>query len=242
MSATMSTDKNNAEGGFFALYTRHSRRTIVLAQEEALSIDHRSIDTEHLLLGLLRVEDGVAYNALSALGIALEDARRRVVEIAGRNVGREGLEPSSTGQLPFTPRMKEVLRQAVLEARWLEHDRHIGTEHLLLGLSGQYDGVAARVLNEQGMTPGTIRKEIMKKIGRGYLREGQTGPSGKTIEAWAPGKRRGGKHGQWGTRPVYVHPRGGGRQRYHRKLRVWHPGDHPLLCLAHRPVYRPGQI
>jgi ATP-dependent Clp protease ATP-binding subunit ClpA len=80
--------------------------------------------------------------------------------------------------------MKEVLTQAALEARWLEHDRHIGTEHLLLGLSGQHDGVTARVLNEQGMTPGTIRKEIMEKIGRGYPREGQTEPSGKTIEAW----------------------------------------------------------
>jgi ATP-dependent Clp protease ATP-binding subunit ClpA len=104
--------------------------------------------------------------------------------VVGRDVGREGLEPSSTGQLSFTPRMKEVLTQAVLEPRWLEHDIHIGTEHLLLGLSGQYDGVAARVLNEQGVTPGTIRKEIMAKISRGYSRGDQSETSGKTIEAW----------------------------------------------------------
>jgi len=181
----MSPDKNNAEGGFFALYTQRSRRTIVLAQDEARSMDHRYIGTEHLLLGLLRVGAGAAHDVLSALSIALDDARRRVGEMVGRDDGREGLEPSSsTGQLPFTPRMKEVLTQAVLEARWLEHDRHIGTEHLLLGLSGQYGGVGARVLTERGATPGKIRKEIMKKISRGYPREGQTESSGKTIEAW----------------------------------------------------------
>ena len=209
----MSADKTNAEGEFFALYTQRSRRTIVLAQEEARSMDHRYIGTEHLLLGLLRVGDGVAHNALSTLGIDLEDARRRVRKIVGRDVGREGLAPSSTQKLSFTQRMKEVLTQAALEAGWLEHDRHIGTEHLLLGLSGQYDGVAARVFNEQGVTPGKIRKEIMKNVTAGYPQEGQTEPSGKTIEARV------------------------GRQGHRRKLRVRHPEDHPLLCLAHRPLY-----
>jgi ATP-dependent Clp protease ATP-binding subunit ClpC len=114
MSATMSMDENKAGDGLFALYTPRSRRTIVLAQEEARSMGHRYIDTEHLLLGLLRVGDGAAYDALSTLGIILEDSRRRVEEIVGRDDGREGLEPSSKGQLPFTPRMKEVLTQAAL--------------------------------------------------------------------------------------------------------------------------------
>jgi len=99
----MNTDKNNAEGGFFALYTSRSRRTIVLAQEEARSMDHRYIGTEHLLLGLLRVGDGAAYDALSTLGIALEDVRIRVEEIVGRDVGKEGLEPSSVLKPPLPP-------------------------------------------------------------------------------------------------------------------------------------------
>ncbi|MDP9474179.1 MAG: hypothetical protein M3R38_00485 [Actinomycetota bacterium] len=173
------------EGGFFTLYTQRSRRTIVLAQEEARSMGHRYLGAEHLLLGLLRVGGGVAHRALDSLGITLEAARSRVEHMVGRDVGREGFEPSSSGQLPFTPRMKEVLKQAALEARWLEHDRHIGTEHLLLGLSGQYEGVAARVLKEHGATPGTIRNEVMENTTRGYPREDRTASSGKTIEAWA---------------------------------------------------------
>jgi len=77
-----------------------------------------------------------------------------------------------------------VLIQAALEARWLAHDRHVGTEHLLLGLSGQYEGVAARVLKEHGAAPGTVRREVMRSISPGYPREDRRETSGKTIEAW----------------------------------------------------------
>ena len=145
---------------------------------------HRYLGAEHLLLGLLREGSGVAYRALDALGVSLEDARSRVERKLGRDVGREGIEPSSTGQLPFTPRMKEVLTQAAAEARWLEHDRHLGTEHLLLGLSGQYEGVAAAVLKEYGATPGAIRREVMEHTARGYPREDRMATSGKTVSAW----------------------------------------------------------
>jgi hypothetical protein len=185
MFTVMSAEKKkDTEGGFFALYTQRSRHTIVLAQEEARSMAHRYIGAEHLLLGLLREGGGVAYRALDSLGITVEDARSRVEHMVGRDVGREGLEPSSTGQLSFTSRMKKVLTQAALEARWLEHDKHIGTEHLLLGLSGEYEGVAARVLKEREVTPGTIRKEVIENVTRGYPLEGRTAASGKTIEAW----------------------------------------------------------
>ena len=180
----MSAEKNDTKSGFFDLYTQRSRHTIVLAQEEARSMEHRYIGTEHLLLALLRLGSGVAHHALDALGITLEDARSRVENLVGRNVGREGLEPSSTGQLHFTPQMKEVLTQAALEARWLQHDRHIGTEHVLLGLSGQYEGVAARVLKEHGATPAKVRKEVMERVSSGYPREDQMATSGRTLETW----------------------------------------------------------
>jgi len=180
----MSAEKKDTKSGFFALYTPRSRHTLVLAQQEARSMEHRYLSTEHLLLGLLQMGSGVAHCALDSLVITLEDARSRVENLVGRNVGREGLEPSSTGQLHFTPRIKEVLTQADLEARWLDHDRHIGTEHLLLGLSGQYEGVAARVLRECGATPAKIRREVMERISSGYPQEDRTATSRKTLEAW----------------------------------------------------------
>ena len=162
----MSPEKKDTKRGFFDLYTPRAQQTIVLAQEEARSMEHRYLGTEHPLLGLLKVGSTVALDALGSLDITLEDARSRVENLVGRNVGRQGLDASSTGQLPFTPRTKEVLPQASLEARWLEHDRHTGTEHLLLGLSGQYKGGAARVLKEYGATPATIRGEVMERISR----------------------------------------------------------------------------
>lgn len=180
----MSAERENPKGSIFALYTQASRRTIVLAQEEERSMAHRYLGAEHLLLGLLREGNGVAYRALDSLGVTLEDTRRQVEHRVGRDVGREGIEPSSTGQLPFTARVKDVLTQAASEARWLEHDRHLGTEHLLLGLSGQYEGVAAAVLKEQGATPGAIRGEVMANTARGYPREDRTATSGKTVGAW----------------------------------------------------------
>ena len=155
----------------FAHYTERSRNVVVVAQEEAHSLEHRYLGTEHLLLGLLRVEDSIAHQALSAFGVTLENTRSQVEHAVGRNVGREGLEPSATGQLPFTPRAKEVLQQAALEARWLEHDKHVGTGHLLLGLSGQYEGVAAKVLKDHDATPGKIRREVMKGTSWGYGQE-----------------------------------------------------------------------
>lgn len=104
MFTIMSAEKKkDTESGFFALYTQRSRHAIVLAQEEARSMAHRYIGAEHLLLGLLREGGGVAHRVLDSLGITLEDARSRVEHMVGRNVGREGLEPSSTGQLSGCP-------------------------------------------------------------------------------------------------------------------------------------------
>jgi ATP-dependent Clp protease ATP-binding subunit ClpA len=132
----MSEQQKPTKWEYFALLTRRSRDTLRLGQEEARSMGHLYFGAEHLLLGLLRVESDVAYRALSSLGVNLADTRSRVEQMVGRNVRKEGLKPSETGQLPFTPRMKEALTQTVLESQWLDHDRHIGTEHLLLGLGG----------------------------------------------------------------------------------------------------------
>ncbi len=180
----MDSEKKDTGQGAFELYTQNARKVVVLAQEEARSMEHLYLGSEHLLLGLLRVEEGVPRRALSSLGVTLERTRECVERTVGRNVGREGLKPSDAGQLHFTPRAKEVLTQALFEARWLGHDRHVGPEHLLLGLSGQYEGAAAMVLREYGAAPGKIRGEVMKSISRGYPQKDQMATSGKTIEDW----------------------------------------------------------
>jgi ATP-dependent Clp protease ATP-binding subunit ClpC len=158
----------------FERFTERARQVVVLAQDEARSLRHNYIGTEHLLLGLLREEEGLAARVLGELGVELEAVRAQV----GRVVG-EG-EEITTGQIPFTPRAKKVLELALRESRALGH-QYIGTEHILLGLVRENDGVAARILLDLGVDAETIREAV----GRLLLGPGQT-VSATTMTRTAP--------------------------------------------------------
>ena len=137
----------------FERFTQSARRVIVFAQEEAALLDHNYIGTEHLLLGLIAEGEGVGAQALGALGIPLLAARSEV-EV---KVGRGKTMPA--GQIPFTPRAKKVLELSLLEARELG-DQHIGTEHLLLGLVREGEGVAVQVLRTLGVSADDVRQTV----------------------------------------------------------------------------------
>jgi ATP-dependent Clp protease ATP-binding subunit ClpC len=130
----------------FERFTERARKVVVLAQEEARHFNHNYIGTEHLLLGLLREDEGVAARALGSLNVTLDEVREQVESIVG--YGEEG----TGGQAPFTPRSKKVLELALREALQLGHN-YIGTEHILLGLVRESEGVAARVLSNLGVDP-----------------------------------------------------------------------------------------
>jgi ATP-dependent Clp protease ATP-binding subunit ClpC len=119
---------------------------------------HDYIGTEHLLLGLLREEEGLAARALASLGVALDDVRSRVAQVVGRG------EEAATGQIPFTPRAKEALELSLREALSLGHN-YIGTEHLLLGLMREAEGVAGRILLDLRLDAQRIREEVVRLLG-----------------------------------------------------------------------------
>ena len=138
----------------FERFTERARQVVVLAQEEARVLRHTYIGTEHLLLGLLREEDGIAARVLGALGITLEPVRAEVARIVGPG------EEETRGQIPFTPRAKKVLELALREAQALGHN-YIGTEHVLLGLVREDSGVAASILLDLGADAGQVRAEVV---------------------------------------------------------------------------------
>ena len=142
----------------FERFTERARQVVVLAQDESRSLRHNYIGTEHLLLGLLREEEGLAARVLEGLGVMLEEARAHVAAIVG-----QGDEVVATGQIPFTPRAKKVLELSLQEALALGHN-HIGTEHILLGLARESRGVAMRVLLELGADAEMIRKEVLRVL------------------------------------------------------------------------------
>jgi ATP-dependent Clp protease ATP-binding subunit ClpC len=141
----------------FERFTDRARNVVVLAQEEARLLKHNYIGTEHILLGLARESDGLAAKALEALGISLEAAREQVVEIIGRG------ERSPSGHIPFTPRAKKVLELSLREALQFGHN-YIGTEHLLLGLLREGEGVAAQVLVRLGGDLSAIRQQVIRLL------------------------------------------------------------------------------
>jgi ATP-dependent Clp protease ATP-binding subunit ClpC len=141
----------------FERFTERARQVIVLAQEEARMLRHNYIGTEHLLLGLLREADGVAARVLGTLEVNLEEVRGEVTRIVG-----EG-DHESQGQIPFTPRAKKVLELALREALSLGHN-YIGTEHILLGLMRESEGVAARILNDLDVDADRARQEVMRVL------------------------------------------------------------------------------
>jgi ATP-dependent Clp protease ATP-binding subunit ClpC len=144
----------------FERFTERARQVVVLAQDEARALRHNHIGTEHLLLGLLREQEGIAARVLGALGIAVDPVRERVAQVAGEDV-----EPAA-GQMPFTPRAKKVLELSLREAQALGH-HFIGTEHMLLGLVRENDGVAARILLELGADAETVRAEVIGTLSGG---------------------------------------------------------------------------
>src|SRR6266851_8759606 len=133
-----------ADRGMFERFTDRARRVVVLAQEEARMLDHNYIGTEHILLGLIHEGEGVAAASLESLGISLEAVRQGVEQIIGKG------QQQPSGHIPFTPRAKKVLELSLREALQLGHD-YIGTEHILLGLISEGEGVAAQVLVKLGV-------------------------------------------------------------------------------------------
>jgi ATP-dependent Clp protease ATP-binding subunit ClpC len=152
----------------FERFTDRARRVIVLAQDEARLLNHNYIGTEHLLLGLLREEDGVAAKALEVLGISLAAARKDVEEIIGQG------QAAPTGHIPFTPRAKKILELSLREALTLGHN-YIGTEHILLGLVREGEGVAAQVLQKRGADLSRVRQAVIQLLS-GYVGGAETQP------------------------------------------------------------------
>ena len=142
----------------FERFTERARQVVVLAQDEARIVRHNYIGTEHLLLGLLREDEGLAGRVLVDLGVSLEDVRAQVARIIGAG------DEAATGQIPFTPRAKKVLELSLREGMALGHN-YIDTEHILLGLLRENEGVAVRILLDLGVDAEKIRHEIVRKLG-----------------------------------------------------------------------------
>jgi ATP-dependent Clp protease ATP-binding subunit ClpA len=141
----------------FERFTDRARRVVVLAQEEARLLNHNYIGTEHLLLGLIHEGEGVAAMVLESLGISLEAVRAQVEEIIGQG------QSAPTGHIPFTPRAKKVLELSLREATQLGHN-YIGTEHILLGLIREGEGVAAQVLVKLGADLSRVRQQVIQLL------------------------------------------------------------------------------
>ncbi|MDU4245228.1 MAG: Clp protease N-terminal domain-containing protein, partial [Varibaculum cambriense] len=157
----------------FERFTDRARRVVVLAQDEARSLEHNYIGTEHILLGLIREGEGVAAKALEMANISLEGVRDQVIEIIGKG------ENDSKDHIPFTPRAKKVLELSMREALQLGHN-YIGTEHILLGLIREGEGVANQVLTNLGADLGSIRQNVIHLLS-GYPGAGQNEAGGETV-------------------------------------------------------------
>src|ERR1041385_3799753 len=155
----------------FERFTDRARRVVVLAQEEARMLNHNYIGTEHLLLGLIHEGEGVAAKALESMNISLEAVRSQVEEIIGQG------QAAPTGHIPFTPRAKKVLELSLREALQLGHN-YIGTEHILLGLIREGEGVAAQVLQKLGADLNRVRQQVIQLLS-GYTGKGEQQPGGE---------------------------------------------------------------
>jgi ATP-dependent Clp protease ATP-binding subunit ClpC len=165
----------------FERFTEQARQVVVLAQDEARTLKHDHVGTEHLLLGLVRETRGVAARALGSLDVTLERTRGEVVRIVG--VG----DRDASGPIPFTPDAKRTLEQALHEALVLGHN-YIGTEHILLGLISLSEGPSVRILADMNVTPEAIRAETLRIIGPSQpapAEENQPAPPvARTAEEW----------------------------------------------------------
>jgi ATP-dependent Clp protease ATP-binding subunit ClpC len=175
----------------FERFTEQARRVVVLAQDEARALEHNYIGTEHILLGLLRMNEGLAARALESLEVTVEEVRAQVALIVGQG------DEVTAGQIPFTPRAKKVLDLALREALSLGHD-YIGPEHILLGLVRENQGLAARILLDLGADAEKVREEIIRMLsGSG------SGPArGRTTMAPPPPKGNGESSTRQGRRAL----------------------------------------
>ena len=159
----------------FERFTDRARRVVVLAQEEAKMLNHNYIGTEHILLGLIHEGEGVAAKALESLGISLDAVREQVQDIIGQG------QQQPTGHIPFTPRAKKVLELSLREALQLGHS-YIGTEHILLGLIREGEGVAAQVLVKLGADLNRVRQQVIQLLS-GYQGKEQVAVGGNEQAA-----------------------------------------------------------
>ncbi len=167
----------------FERFTDRARRVVVLAQEEARMLNHNYIGTEHILLGLIHEGEGVAAKALESMSISLDAVRNQVTDIIGRG------QTSPAGHIPFTPRAKKVLELSLREALQLGHN-YIGTEHILLGLIREGEGVAAQVLQKLGADLNRVRQQVIQLLS-GY-QGGEPGKAGAGVgEGSSSGPREG---------------------------------------------------
>jgi ATP-dependent Clp protease ATP-binding subunit ClpC len=162
----------------FEKFTDRARRVVVRAQEEARALNHDFIGTEHILLGLVGEGQGLAAKALESLGIRLETVRERVEDIVP-----PGQVEVRTGHIPFTPRAKKVLELSLSEAKLLGH-RYVGTEHILLGLLREGEGVAAQVLAALGADLDGVRERVIQLLAE-YQAEYQARKAGPAASGSA---------------------------------------------------------
>ena len=164
----------------FERFTDRARRVVVLAQEEARMLNHNYIGTEHILLGLIHEGEGVAAKALESLGISLEAVRSQVEEIIGQG------QQAPSGHIPFTPRAKKVLELSLREALQLGHN-YIGTEHILLGLIREGEGVAAQVLVKLGADLNKVRQQVIQLLSGYQGKEpAEAGTGARSSESGTP--------------------------------------------------------
>ncbi|MDQ2967338.1 MAG: hypothetical protein M3R37_03350 [Actinomycetota bacterium] len=166
----------------FERFTESARQAVVFAQQDAVALRHNFIGTEHLLLGVLK-QESIAARALRNLDVTYDDARREVSNIVGSG------EEVGAGQMPFTPRAKKVLELALREALLLHHD-YIGTEHILLGLVREDDGIAVGILRSHGADPDRVRAAVMGELGielpEGYEQKLKAAERKRRLKRYVP--------------------------------------------------------
>jgi len=170
-------------------FTPRAQQVLALARKEADRFNHNFVGTEHLLLGLIKLGQGVAVNVLQKIGLDLDTVRLEVEKLVGT-----GPDQKMAGNIPYTPRVKKVLSLAAKEAKALSHT-YVGTEHILLGLLREGDGVAARVLKNMDVDIESTRQEILKELGSEYAAGEEGGgapnPEGANPEKGSPGDKKG---------------------------------------------------
>jgi ATP-dependent Clp protease ATP-binding subunit ClpA len=210
-------------------FTDRARRVVALAQEEARLLNHNYVGTEHLLLGLLQERAGVAAKVLESLGISLDAVRVRVEGIIGSG------QTAPTGHIPFTPRAKKVLELSLREALQLGH-HYIGTEHLLLGLLREGEGVAAQILSEFGAEHAQVREQVLRLLAGGSE---QAGARTRLVRMGEPAGAPRGRAPARSASPAGHRTR---RRRRPDRLRPgWTPPGHPGRSTrrGRRPGARP---